>query len=130
MIYLDSCLLIYLTERHPVFYEPVSKALERNTDATLAITPLVQLECLVKPLRDANVVLQGRYESLFEHLCVLDMPERVYRQAAELRARFGLKTPDGLHLASAQHHRCEALWTNDRRLRQAAHGLDIDVTAD
>jgi predicted nucleic acid-binding protein len=28
-----------------------------------------------------------------------------------------------LHLATAQHHRCEALWTNDERLDQASHGL-------
>ena len=43
--------------------------------------------------------------------------------AAELRARFNLKTPDALHLAAAQCHGCEALWTHDNRLDQASRGL-------
>jgi uncharacterized protein len=55
------------------------------------------------------------------------MPEPVYLQAAELRARFGVKTPDALHLACAQYHRCEALWTNDDRLSQASFGLAHNV---
>ncbi len=58
---------------------------------------------------------------------MLDMPEIVYLQAAEIRARFGLKTPDALHLACAQHHRCDALWTNDDRLARASHGLARNI---
>ncbi|HUW97282.1 MAG TPA: PIN domain-containing protein [Acidiferrobacter sp.] len=41
----------------------------------------------------------------------LHMPEDVYLLAATIRARFGLKPPDALHLATAQYHR-EILWTN------------------
>jgi predicted nucleic acid-binding protein len=59
----------------------------------------------------------------------LDMPEPVYLQAGQLRARFGLKTPDALHLACAQHHRCDALWTNDDRLAQASEGLALRILA-
>ena len=51
------------------------------------------------------------------------LPEAVFLQAARARAQFGLKTPDAIHLAAAQHHRCAALWTNDDRLAQAAHGV-------
>ena len=89
----------------------------------------MQLECLVKPIRDGDLVMRRCYEQAFGDLSVLDMPGPVYHQAAELRARFGLKTPDGLHLASAQHHACAEFWTNDRRLAKAAHGLDVDVVA-
>jgi predicted nucleic acid-binding protein len=38
-----------------------------------------------------------------------------------------LRTPDGLHLACAQHHRCAELWTNDDRLTRASHGLASNV---
>jgi predicted nucleic acid-binding protein len=55
------------------------------------------------------------------------MPDEVYFEAAQLRARFGLKTPDALHLATAQHHRCDALWTNDDRLAQVSHGLARNI---
>ena len=47
--------------------------------------------------------------------------------AAMLRARWGLKTPDAVHLACAQHHGCDALWTNDDRLARASHGMASDV---
>jgi predicted nucleic acid-binding protein len=62
-------------------------------------------------------------------LVSLDLPEQVYLQAAQLRARFGLKTPDALHLACAQYHRCDALWTNDDRLAQASQGLALRIVA-
>jgi len=72
-------------------------------------------------------VLERAYTELFGVFVSLVMPEQVYFQAAQLRARFALRTPDALHLACAQHHRCEALWTNDDRLAQASHGLARNV---
>ena len=58
---------------------------------------------------------------------LLDMPEQVYLLAAALHARFSLKTPDALHLATAQFHGCQALWTNDDRLASAACGLAVNM---
>jgi predicted nucleic acid-binding protein len=72
-------------------------------------------------------VLEQAYTELFGVFASLAIPESVYLQAAQLRARFSLRTPDSLHLACAQHHRCEALWTNDNRLAQASHGLARNV---
>lgn len=123
LIYLDTCLVIYLTEEDPKWFARVSSAVERATDVRFAISPLVQMECLVGPLRRGDAVLQREYLDAFAELEVLGMPEQVFLQAAQLRARFGLKTPDALHLACAQHHRCEGLWTNDNRLAKASHGL-------
>lgn len=123
MIYLDACLVIYLVERHPRFGARVAGAIRAVPDARFAVSPLVKLECLVGPIQRADLVLQGAYADLFDAFATLAMPEVVYLQAAHLRARFGLKTPDALHLACAQHHRCEALWTNDDRMVQASHGL-------
>ena len=60
----------------------------------------------------------------------LAMPEAVYRNGAILRARFGLRTPDALHLACAQHHGCQALWTNDERLTRAGLGLAKNILSD
>lgn len=94
-----------------------------------AISPLVKLECLVKPLRSGDLVLQRRYEAALAALSLLAMDEPVFVAAAHLRARFGLRTPDALHLACAQHHECTALWTNDDRLAQASRGLAKSVTA-
>lgn len=127
LIYLDACLLIYLAERHARWGGPVAKAIGGADEAHFAISPLVKCECLVGPIARGDPVLERAYTELFEVFVSLAMPEPVYLQAAHLRARFSLKTPDALHLACAQHHRCAALWTNDNRLAQASHGLAHNV---
>jgi len=123
LIYLDSCVVIYLAERDPVFGERVHQAIATRTGAQFAMSSLVKLECLVKPLKSGDVVLQRYYESLFAQFVLLEMTDEIYLQAAQLRARFGLRTPDALHLACAQQHGCMELWTNDARLANAGHGL-------
>ena len=127
LIYLDACLLIYLIERHARWGGPVANAIARTGEARFGISPLVKCECLVGPIKRGDPVLERAYTELFEVFVALTMPERVYLQAAQLRAHFGLRTPDALHLACAQHHRCEALWTNDDRLAQASHGLARNI---
>lgn len=127
LIYFDSSLLIYLQEQHPRFGPPVSAALAREEEARFAISPLVKLECLVAPRKRGDPVLQRAYEALFLRFESLAMPETVFLQAGELRAHFSLRTPDALHLACAQHHGCDALWTNDDRLARAAHGLARNI---
>lgn len=126
MIYLDACLVIYLAEAHPRWGKTVAGAIEA-ADARFSISALVKCECLVGPMKRGDPVLQRAYTELFDQFISLPMPEPVYLLAAGLRARFGLKTPDALHLAGAQHHRCDALWTNDDRLAQASHGLAVNT---
>ena len=127
LIYLDTCLLIYLVEKHPRWGEPIARLVERFGDEHFAISPLVKLEALVGPTKDGNPTLRASYFTTSERIASLAMLEPVYLLAAELRAHFGLRTPDALHLACAQHHRCQALWTNDDRLARASHGLARNV---
>ena len=125
VIYLDSCLLVYAIEDDPVFGAATRQRLAETGVSQLAISPLVRLECLVGPMKTGDRALRLRYEQALGLLLLLDMPAAVYDGAAELRARYGLRTPDALHLACAQHHGCEALWTNDDRLARASHGLAL-----
>jgi predicted nucleic acid-binding protein len=127
LIYLDSCLVIYAAERDPSHGAKVAAKLMDAEDEVFAVSPLVKLECLVKPLKNGNVLLKKYYEALFQTLINLDLTEAVFMEAAELRARFSLRTPDALHLACALHHRCDALWTNDLRLENAGRGFAISI---
>jgi predicted nucleic acid-binding protein len=127
LIYLDSCLLIYLAERHPYWGEAVTDAMTSAPEARFGISPLVKCECLVAPLKRGDPVLEQAYLEFFDRFLPLEMPESVYLRAAQLRARFGIRTPDALHLASAQHHGCESMWTNDDRLVRASHGLSVNI---
>jgi uncharacterized protein len=127
LIYLDSCLLIYAYENNPLYGESVRTALSKQPPEKIAISPLTKMECLVKPIKTGNLVVQRYYEESFESFSWLPMSDAVYELATLIRARFNLKTPDALHLACAQHHGCEALWTNDERLTQAGHGLARNI---
>ena len=104
LIYLDACLLIYLAERHARWGGSVADAIGRAERARFGISPLVKCECLVRPMRRGDPVLERTYIELFEVFVSPAMPEPVYLQAAQLRARFVLRAPDALHLACAQHH--------------------------
>jgi uncharacterized protein len=127
LIYLDACLVIYLVESHRDWGEAVANAMAAATEARFGISPLVKCECLVGAIRRGDPVLENAYAEIFDQFALLAMPEPVYLQAARLRAHFALRTPDALHLACAQYHRCAALWTNDDRLAQASHGLGVNI---
>lgn len=126
LIYVDSCLVIYLAEDRSR-QERIARAMQQEAEATFALSPLVKLECLVSPLKQGDLALERFYLDLFARFITLEMSETVYLQSARLRAQFGLRTPDALHLACALHHRCESLWTNDNRLERASLGLARNV---
>ncbi len=64
---------------------------------------------------------------LFQRNLLISMPEAVFLNAARLRARNNIKTPDALHLATARFHGCTALWTNDDRLLNVAPDFVCNV---
>ncbi|MBU1586915.1 MAG: type II toxin-antitoxin system VapC family toxin [Actinobacteria bacterium] len=128
LIYLDSCILIYALEDASTRGDAVRSRLAR-TEHTLAISPLVMLECLVGPIRAADLALRDRYQGALERCDHINLGVPEYERAAELRARHGLRTPDALHLAAAQLGGCTQLWTNDARLAAASKGLAVDVVA-
>ncbi|MCL2781473.1 MAG: PIN domain-containing protein [Actinomycetia bacterium] len=130
LIYLDSCLVIYLLEWHPSFGPRVAAALAANSGTEFASSPLALMECLVKPMADGDRLGEARYRDFFGSLVMLGLDVVVFEQAARLRAaRAGLRTPDAIHLAAARQHGCQALWTGDDRLVAASDGFVVNVTA-
>ena len=127
MVYLDACLLIYLVESHPLLGAPVRAALAAHPDTRFASSALTRMDCLLQPMRSGNLALQRYYKASFDSFAWLPIDDAVFDLATQLRARHRLKTPDALHLACAQQHGCEALWTNDDRLAAAGHGLAVNL---
>lgn len=127
MIYVDSCLVIYAVERDDAIGDRARSALA-SAETTLATSPLVMLESLVKPMRDADAEAQSTMWSAFDALELLPIEPDAYLDAALLRARFRrLQTADALHLAVARQAGCTAFWTNDSRLAAASGGMAMDV---
>ena len=127
LIYIDSCIIIYAMESKLERGDRARDLLTGQQEDEFAISPLVKLECLVGPLRSANLGLQRTYEYRLAQFRNLSIDEDVFLSATDLRARFGLKTPDALHLATALVHGCVALWTNDNRLAAASRHLAVDI---
>lgn len=117
-IYLDSGIAIYLVEEHQKFAYVIETLLESpSEEAGLFVSDLTVMECLVGPLRSKNKPLEEKYNGWFEGVTVLNLTNKVFIEAARLRATHShLKTPDALHLATAVHYGCDEFWTNDTRL--------------
>lgn len=128
-IYPDSCILIYLLEQNPIFGPIAAKAVAAHADNPFCYSPLIELECLVGPLKRKDQALQKRYTDFFRTLTCLEITPEIYRLAAELRADFGLKTPDALHLATVRHYGCGQLWTHDDRLWTAGKDVAVNILA-
>ena len=127
MIYLDSCIVIYLVERTPEVCGRIEQAMAQAPGQRYAISPLVQLECLVAPMREGDRSSQQAFQRVFGRLVELPITREVFEAATKLRAYQGLKTPDALHLATARHGKCTGLWTNDDRFAKTAPGFAVNL---
>lgn len=124
LIYLDTCVIIYLAEDQGDFGRRTRELTsEVGAEHQFAISSSTKMECLVRPVRLFDAELVDRYSRLLAEMVFLELTDAVYLRAAELRAHFRLRTPDAIHLAAAQLHVCEELWTNDQRLAVAGRGL-------
>lgn len=125
--YVDSCIFIYWVEKTALESEAALNWLNHNRQRILCVSPLVRLEVLVKPERLHQAELVAAYESLLATQKWLTINDEIFARALSLRAHFGLKTPDALHLATAQHYECDEFWTNDNRLALAAGSMAINI---
>jgi len=129
-VYLDACVVIYLMENVAPFSEKTRHFLSRNGDAILCVSSLVRMEVLIKPLRESSAILTADYEEFIAAQNWLRIDDSTFERALQLRARYGLKTPDALHLAVAQQHGCDEFWTNDDRLSKSAGVMAVNLFAD
>lgn len=116
-VYLDAAPLIYVVESITPFSASVMALLARPGTVQLC-SELTRLECRVKPIRDGQGALLAAFDHYFARVIdtVLPLTRPVVDQATDLRARYGFKTPDALHLAAAITAGCEVFLTNDQRL--------------
>lgn len=119
----DTPTIIYFIEAHPL-YDPIVAAIfndiasGRLTGVTSAITIT---EVLVQPFLQGNAQLQQLYLDLLlrsDNFKVVPIDSVVAERAADLRARYGLRTPDALQIAAVLNADCEAFVTNDKTLRR------------
>ncbi|MEM3658319.1 MAG: PIN domain-containing protein, partial [Candidatus Hadarchaeum sp.] len=74
---------------------------------------------LVKPLREGRPEVARDYRDLlttYPELALIPVDAEIAERAADLRACYGLRTPDALQVATALHAGATAFLTNDARL--------------
>ena len=118
---IDTAIFIYFIEEEPRFLPHILPLFAEADEGKreLVTSALTLLEVLVVPYRMGNYQLAQRYELLLTRsrgIRIVELTRDQLRDAANLRATTGVKTPDALHLVSALGAGCSTFLTNDRRL--------------
>lgn len=120
-VYLDAAPVIHAVEDVSP-YAPVVDTLLSASGVVQIASDLTRLECRIKPLRNGDAALLKDYDNYF-HAAVAEiviLSREVIDRAAEIRATYGFRTPDAIHLAAAVVSGCEVFLTNDHRLDRFA----------
>jgi predicted nucleic acid-binding protein len=87
-----------------------------------AVTSVISLlEVLTQPLRLGNNDLCLQYHDLLsnaEHLRLTAIDSTIARKAALVRAKYSIRTPDALQIATAIETGCDAFLTNDAAFKR------------
>ena len=106
ILFLDACVLIYRVEEVMPWNARVAKQLaqlrRQYSELQIAVSRLSYLECRTQPLRDGDEILLARYDALFaaSDLHTIEIDANVIEGATQIRAQFGLLTPDAIQAAS------------------------------
>ena len=119
----DTAPFIYFIERHPAYGALMRDVFRRVDTGTIAgyTSTLTVVEVLTKPYQVQDDLLARRYRTLLlrsRNFTVVPIDAMIADSAAEIRARYRLRTPDALQLATAMRAGCEAFLTNDHALRR------------
>jgi predicted nucleic acid-binding protein len=120
---LDTPPFIYLIERNPAYLDLVREVFLRITAGQLAAhsSVITLTEVLTQPYHAGNDMLVRRYRRFLlrsRNFSLAPITAAIAEQAASLRARYGLRTPDALQISAALAAGCSAFLTNDARLQR------------
>lgn len=123
LIGLDTSVLIYLLEEHPKYVTHAQKVLRRiergSARGIFSIVGMVELLTGVKKQKRPDLAQDYKLLlSQFPHFDIYGIDERTVDVASDLRARYGIRTPDAIHLATSITRRADFFITNDRSLKK------------
>ena len=116
VVLVDTAPIIYVLESHPKWaarFEPLFAA-HGEGRLSLVVSTITIAEVLAGPFSAGEEALARRYRGVLESWRVVELTSEVAEQAARLRAKYRLKLPDAVQLASALVVNAEAVVTHDR----------------
>ena len=121
---MDTSPFIYYFERHSTYFELVHTIIEHveNKPSThLMTSALTLLETIVFPLRNQRTDLVQHYRNVLtetDYLDLIELEVPVIVTAAEMRAKYNLRTPDAIQIGACIHRQADLFVTNDKTFRR------------
>ena len=133
-ILLDTSIWIYHFEQNAAFGEAAGYVIEQLEAGKFegVASELTLLELVVKPLQLGRQDAADDYETLlsyFPNLTLEPISRAILLEAAALRARYRLRTPDAIQLATAFASGATLAITNDEGWRRVA-GIETLLLVD
>ena len=121
-VLIDTSIWIYHFEQHPEFAAPAGKIIEDLEEGKFrgVASELTLLELTVRPLQLGRQDVADDYEILlgyFPHLELEPISREILLEAAALRARQRLRTPDAIQIATGLRTGATLAVTNDEAWR-------------
>ena len=124
-VYLDTNAVIYSVEKIDPYWtvlQPLWQAAQQGQFVVLS-SELVLLETLVKPLKEADIVLETTFRQLLlasKEVQLIPISLSILEKAAHLRATTGLKSPDAIHAATALSSGSTIFITNEKTFNRVS----------
>jgi len=121
-VFLDTAPLIYYIEENSKYLSLLNKLFLANSNGEFLFqtSVITLLEVLVHPMRENEQQLVEEYQNILcnsPSIDIIDLTIDIAIKAAALRAKYGLKTPDSIQVATALYAKAEYFLTNDIRLK-------------
>jgi len=121
-VFLDTTPLIYYIEENHQYSQLLDKLFLANSKGKFLFqtSVITLLEVLVHPMRHNENHLVEQYQNILCNSPTINIVElniEIAKEAAVFRAKYGLKTPDSIQVATAIYASAEFFLTNDIRLK-------------
>ncbi len=135
LVGLDTSVWIYHLEANERYLGLTTQILDAvRAGRPKAVTSVITLmELNVRPYKLNQPGVALHYEAVvtnFPHLQLFDVDRAIARRAAQLRATYGLRPADALHVATSFVAGATAWITNDRALGRLSPHIDVIILDD
>lgn len=123
IIGIDSGIFMYVWDDNPEFYNASAKILglveQGHCEGIFAQIGLIEI--LTGPKKEGLYSLAMSYKNKllnFPNLSINSLNENIITIASDMRAKYNLKTPDAIHIATAIDAGASKFYTNDKSLKK------------
>lgn len=134
LVYVDANAVIHAVEHIEPYFSLLTLLWTTSGPASFQIvtSELTLLEVLVRPFKTGNTQLEAGFRALLQQtgdVRLAPITQAILEEAARLRTKANLKTPDAIHAASALVMGVSLFVTNDPAFRRVP-GLSVTVLRD